>query len=238
MTDYALVTGGSRNIGAAISRRLKEDGYSVLILDHVPPEEPALGEYFQVDLSNIEATAKALAEATNGRAVTRLVNNVGIVKPALLEDTRLEDFDTVMALNVRCAIQCAQALVPGMRESRFGRIVSVSSRTALGKTLRTSYSASKAALHGLTKTWALELAKDGITANAVAPGTIETTAFYQNNPPDSPRTKAIIEAIPAGRIGTPEDISHAISFFLDERSSFINGQVLYVCGGLTVGLAT
>lgn len=237
MTDYVLVTGGSRNIGAAISRRLRDDGYRVVIFDRVPPEDD-LGEYREVDLADPTATAAALAEVIAKRPITRLVNNVGIVKPAWLEDTRLADFDAVMALNVRCAMQCAQALVPVMRQQHFGRIVSISSRTALGKTLRTAYSASKAALHGMSKTWTLELAKDGITANVVAPGTIETSAFYANNPPDDPRTQAIIDAIPAGRIGQPADIAHAVSFFLDVRSSFINGQVLYVCGGLTVGLAS
>jgi 3-oxoacyl-[acyl-carrier protein] reductase len=172
------------------------------------------------------------------RPVTRIVNCVGVVKPATLEKTTVADFDTVMALNVRCAVQCVQALVPGMRAARFGRIVRISSRAALGKELRTACSASKAALHGVTKTWALELAADGITANAVAPGTIETTAFFENNPRDDPRTQAIIDSIPAKRIGPPVDVAHAVSFFLDERSSFVNGQVLYVCGGLTVGKAT
>ncbi|MBV9219971.1 MAG: SDR family oxidoreductase, partial [Methylobacteriaceae bacterium] len=115
-------------------------------------------------------------------------------------------------------------------------IVSISSRAVLGKELRTSYSASKAAIHGLTRTWALELARDGITVNAVAPGTIDTSLFHEANPPDDPRTQAIFKAIPVGRIGTPTDVAHAVSFFLDERSSFITGQALFVCGGLTVGL--
>jgi len=154
-----------------------------------------------------------------------------------LEDVRLEDFDAVMHLNVRCAIQCTQALAPAMRREKFGRIASISSRTALGKTLRTNYAASKAALHGLSRTWALELAADGITVNCVAPGTIETSAFYSNNPPEDPRTRAIIDAIPAGRIGTPADVANGIAFFMDARCSFVTGQVLYVCGGLTIGLS-
>ena len=237
MKNYVLVTGGSLNIGAAISERLREDGYQVLILDRQPPADRDVGEFFECDLADESSTAAALQAVTSRYPVTRLVNNVGVVKPALLEDTQLEDFRTVMNLNVRCAIQCTQALLPTMREQRFGRIASISSRTALGKTLRTSYSASKAALHGMSRTWALELAGDGITVNCVAPGTIETTAFFSNNPPDDPRTQAIINGIPAGRIGTPVDVANAISFFLDERSSFVTGQVMYVCGGLTIGLA-
>lgn len=237
MDEHVLITGGSRNIGAAIARRARDDGYHPVILDVLPPEDPELGIYHEVDLADTVATAEVLKSVTARYPITRLVNNVGVVKPALLEDAKLEDFDRVMALNVRCAIQCAQALVPKMREQGFGRIVSISSRVALGKTLRTHYSASKGALHSMSRTWALELAADGITVNCVAPGTIETTAFYQNNPPDNPRTRAIIDNIPAKRIGQPEDIAQAVSFFLDRRSSFINGQVLYVCGGLTVGLS-
>lgn len=233
---YVLVTGGARNIGRAIVERLHADGYSPIILDLVNPEAD-VGEFHRVDLSRPDDIARTLKTVLERRPVTRLVNCVGIVKPALLKDVTIADFDAVIALNLRCAVQCVQALVPGMREKHFGRIVSISSRTALGKELRTSYSASKAALQGVTKTWALELAADGITANAVAPGTIETTAFYQNNPRDDPRTQAIIDAIPAGRIGTPADVAHAVSFFLEDRSSFVNGQILYVCGGLTVGRA-
>lgn len=237
MKQHILITGGSLNIGWAIARRARLDGYHPIILDQTPPEDRDIGEYHEVDLSDADATRAVLAEILRKRAITRLVNNVGVVKPASLEELSLDDFDTVMALNVRNAAQCAQALMPGMRDAGFGRIVNIASRTALGKELRTFYGGSKAALISMAKTWALELAGFGITANAVAPGTIETTAFYRNNPPDAPKTRAIIDAIPAGRIGTPDDIANAVSFFLDERSGFVTGQALYVCGGLTVGRA-
>ena len=237
IVDRVLVTGGARNIGAAIVRRMAEDGYKPVVLDIVEPEQSDC-EYYKVDLRDVGATEEALARVVQNSPITRLVNCVGIVKPALIENVRMDDFELVMRLNVGCAIQCVQALLPGMRAAKMGRIVNISSRTALGKELRTSYSASKAALHGLVKTWALETAGDGVTANAVAPGTVETTAFYQNNPRDDARTKAIIDAIPARRIGTPDDIANAVSFFLDARSGFVNGQVLYVCGALTVGRAS
>jgi NAD(P)-dependent dehydrogenase (short-subunit alcohol dehydrogenase family) len=142
-----------------------------------------------------------------------------------------------MALNARAALQCLQAVLPAMRAQRFGRVVSISSRVTLGKLKRTAYAASKGAINAMTRTWALELAADGITVNAVSPGTIATSAFFANNPPGDPQTQAIFAAIPAGRAGTPEDVAHAVSFFLDRRSSFVTGQVLQVCGGLTVGLA-
>lgn len=238
MSSHVLVTGGSRNIGAAICKRLVQDGYKVLNFDKVMPDSSSTAEFFEVDLSDERATANALAHVGNRYVLTRLVNSVGVVKPAFLEDTKIDDFRAVMDLNVRTAIQCTQALLPQMRRHKFGRIVSISSRAALGKPLRTSYAASKAALHGLTRTWALEMAGDGITVNCVAPGTIETPTFYMNNPPEDPRTKAIIAAIPAGRIGLPDDVANATAFFMDPRSSFVNGQVLYVCGGLTVGLSS
>ena len=142
-----------------------------------------------------------------------------------------------MSLNLRSALQCVQALLPGMKRARFGRIVNVSSRAALGKQHRTAYAATKAGLQGMAKVWALELGPHGITANAIGPGPIRTALFDTANPPDTPRTRAIVEAIPVRRMGEPEDVAQAVSFLLDRRSGFVTGQVIYVCGGMTVGSA-
>jgi NAD(P)-dependent dehydrogenase (short-subunit alcohol dehydrogenase family) len=130
----------------------------------------------------------------------------------------------------------AQGLQPLMQAARFGRIINISSRAALGKELRTVYSATKAGLLGMTRTWALELAPYGVTVNAIGPGPIATELFVSGNPPDSPKTKKILESIPVKRMGEPEDIAHAVASLLDDRAGFITGQVLYVCGGMTVGL--
>jgi len=230
-----LVTGGGRNIGRAVVERVNADDMKAVLFDLVEPDWPFDGRFIKVDLSDRGATQAALDQALDGDPITSIVNNVGIVRPASLEETRLEDFDVVMSVNVSCAIQCTKALLPAMRAAKFGRIVNVSSRSARGKALRTNYAASKAAMHGLALTWALELGPFGITANAVGPGSIETSLFHQNNPADSPRTKAIIDAIPAGRLGTTHEVAQAVAFFLDKRSSFISGQVVYVCGGLTAG---
>lgn len=228
--ERVLITGAAAGIGAACAARCEADGYDVVVIDRV-------GDGLIADLSDPKATASALERALADGPITRLVNNVGIVVPANAEEQSLEELERAWALNVRCSLQCMQALLPGMKAAGFGRIVNMSSRAALGKELRTAYSATKAALLGMTRVWALELGAHGITANAIGPGPIRTELFDRANPPDSPRTKAIIERVPVKRVGTPDDIAQTVSFFLDARSGFVTGQVLYVCGGMTVGVA-
>jgi NAD(P)-dependent dehydrogenase (short-subunit alcohol dehydrogenase family) len=237
MSDYAVVTGGARNIGAAIANRLTQDGFRVVVIDREKPKHDHLQEFIRVDLADAQAITRALHDFCKARSPTRLVNNAGIVMPATLEETDPQSVDQVMAVNVKAAIICAQTLLPSMRQAGIGRIVNISSRAALGKELRTVYAASKSALHGLTKTWALELGKDGITVNSVAPGPIRTSLFDEVNPPGSPRTEAIINAVPVGTLGSPADVADATSFFISDRAKFVTGQVLYVCGGMTVGSA-
>jgi len=225
-----LITGGAAGIGAAIAARAKADGLTPIIIDRT-------GDGIIADLSNPDATAAALKRALADGPITRLVNNVGIVSPAAAEGQSLAAFDLTVSLNLRCAMQCMQALLPGMREAGFGRIVNMASRAALGKEHRTAYAATKAGIIGMTRVWALEFASQGITVNAIGPGPIATDLFNRANPPGEPRTQAIINAVPVRRLGTPEDIAHAAAYLLDARSSFITGQVLYICGGMTVGVA-
>lgn len=225
-----LITGGASGIGAATAERCRQDGYEPVVIDRI-------GDGIRADLSDPEATAHALEKALEGGPITRLVNNVGIVCPASAEDQSLADLELAWSLNLRCSMQCMQALLPGMKAAGFGRIVNMSSRAALGKELRSAYAATKAGLIGMTRVWSLELGRFGVTANAIGPGPIRTELFDRANPPDSPRTKAIIDAVPVKRVGTPEDVAQAVSYFLDERSGFVTGQILYVCGGMTVGVA-
>ncbi len=225
-----LITGGASGIGAAIAERCRAEGYEPVVIDRV-------GDGIRADLSDAADTERALREALAGGPITRLVNNVGVVVPADAESQTLAEFDLAIALNLRCAFQCMQALLPGMKQAGFGRIVNMSSRAALGKELRTAYSATKAGLIGMTRVWALELGRHGITANAIGPGPIRTELFDRANPPDAPRTRAIIESVPVKRVGTADDVAHTASYLLDERSGFVTGQVIYVCGGMTVGVA-
>jgi len=234
-----LVTGGSRGIGRAVTERLLADGYQVVNFDIAAPAAPLPGEtYVAVDLSDAATTRAAVADLASRHTVLRLVNNAGIVRPALLEDATPEDLAAVMAVNVQAPLLLMQGLLPAMRVAHFGRVVNIASRAALGKVQRSSYAASKAGLLGLTRTWALEVAADGVTVNAIGPGPIATELFEQVNPPGAPESDAIRASIPVRRMGTPADVAHAVASLLDARAGFITGQVLYVCGGMTVGLGS
>lgn len=236
MTPCAVVTGGARNIGQAIGLRLQQDGFRVIALDIEEPEAESLrADARKVDLSDRAAAEAAFAEIAATLPVTVLVNNVGIVRPALFDAVDIDDFDRVLHLNLRTSLIAAKALVPVMRAQGGGRIVMNTSRVTLGKEARTLYSASKGAAQSMARTWALEFGPDGITVNCVAPGPIGTSVFWKNNPPDAPATRAIVDSIPVGRMGTVEDVANAVSFFCDPRSSFVTGQTLFVCGGVTVG---
>ena len=236
--NKVLLTGGSGGIGRATAKRLTADGYHIINADRVAPKDPEPGEIFvQVDLMNESDVRQALAPLADAADILRVVNNAGIIGPALLEDTTVEDFESVVALNLRAPLLLAQLFTPGMREAKFGRIVNIASRAALGKELRTAYSATKAGLLGMTRTWAHEQGAYGITVNAIGPGPIATELFLSGNPPDSPKTRQIIETIPVKRMGEPADIAHAVASLVDDRAGFITGQVLYVCGGMTGGLS-
>jgi 3-oxoacyl-[acyl-carrier protein] reductase len=232
----AVVTGGSAGIGRAICEDLLARGHEVVSLARRRCDiEHAKLHSIEVDLSDRAATAEAARELVRRFEVTTLVHNAGVIRPALLPEVQLDDLDALVELHLGCAIQLVQAALPAMRARRFGRVVLLSSRAALGAQTRTSYSATKAGMLGMARTWALELAADGITVNVVAPGPIHTDMFYDVIPAGSERERALAASIPVRRVGEPGDVARAVGFFADPDSGFITGQVLYVCGGASLG---
>ncbi|MGW4634811.1 SDR family oxidoreductase [Nocardia sp. NPDC004415] len=242
----AVVTGAARGIGAAVALRLAADGYAVAVLDldeaacadTVAAIEAAGGSALAVgaDVSDEAAVAAAVERiATELGAPVALVNNAGVLRDNLLFKMSVADWDTVMNVHLRGAFLMTRAVQKYMVEAGFGRIVNLSSTSALGNRGQANYSAAKAGMQGFTKTLAFELGKFGVTANAIAPGFIETEMTAAT----AARVGADFEAfkaaaatqIPVARVGKPEDIAHAASFFASEGAGFVSGQVLYVAGG-------
>lgn len=232
----AAVTGGSAGIGKAICADLLAQGYEVVSLARRRCEidHPKLHS-IEVDLMDRAATAEAARELVQRFEVRTVVHNAGVIRPALLADAKLDDLDALVELHLGCAIQLVQAALPAMRAERFGRVVLLSSRAAVGLATRTNYSATKAGMLGMARTWALELAADGITVNVVAPGPIRTDMFYNVVEAGSEKERTLAASVPVQRLGESSDVARAVRFFVDPASSFVTGQVLYVCGGTSVG---
>ena len=233
----ALVTGGSTGIGAAICQHLIDEGYEVLSLARrtQPSSTPRL-RGVAVDLSDAAATRQVAQELAAAHPITTIVHNAGAIREKPLDEVTDADLSALTQLHVGTAIALVQANLATMRARRFGRIVLVSTRAVLGLAQRTVYSATKAGLIGLARTWALELAPAGITVNVVAPGPIaDTEMFHELVPRDSDRLARIERAVPVGRLGMPDDVARAVAFFAAPQSGFITGQTLFVCGGTSVG---
>lgn len=236
----AVVTGGSTGIGKAICEELLGAGWEVISMARrpCPVSHPRLHNVL-VDLADPAATVQAAQEVVAQHPVTGIVHNAGVIRAALLPEVALADLDFLVKLHLGCAIQLVQAALPRMREQHFGRVVLIASRAALGLPTRTSYSATKAGMIGMARTWALELAADGITSNVVAPGPIHHTEMFEAViEPGSEREQKLAQNIPVKRLGEPGDVARAVGFFANPLNGFVNGQVLYVCGGASVGTLT
>lgn len=244
MARTAIVTGGGRGIGAAIATRLAADGLRVAVLDMGPTEDTvsaitaAGGEAIglNADVSDEDSVTAAVAEVADRLGPpTVLINNAGILRDNLLFKMTYEEFEKVLSVHLGGAFLMAKAVQEHMVAEKFGRIVSMSSTSALGNRGQTNYSAAKAGIQGMTKTWAIELGKFGVTANAIAPGFIVTdmtAATAERVGMDFEAfQQAAAQQIPVQRVGRPEDIAAMAAFFASEDAGFVSGQVVYVAGG-------
>ncbi len=231
-----VVTGGNRGIGADISRRFLAAGAHVVNISRQAPayQHRNLVSY-PGDLADRQQTAELAGEIAAAHRVTHFIHNAGVIRPALLEDVQLDDLDYLTELHLGSAITLAQAFIPQMRQRQFGRIVLISSRGVLGLSTRTNYAATKAGQIGMVRTWALELAKDHITVNCVAPGPIITEMFHELVPEDSEQQQKIAGSVPVKRLGTAADIGRVVTFLCEDESDFITGQTWYICGGASLG---
>jgi len=242
----AIVSGAARGIGGAIALRLAEDGHDIAVLDL---DAGACGDTVRAveavgrraiaiaaDVADEGAVERAVAAVAEGLGPpTIAVNNAGILRDRTIGKMTLEDWDLVINVNLRGAFLVSRAVQGHMRAAGWGRIVNLSSTAALGNLGEANYSAAKAGIQGLTKTLAIELGRYGITANAVAPGFVETAMTAEVAAKvgvsfEDMKQQAVASTV-VGRVGQPEDIAHAVSFFADARSGYVTGQILYVAGG-------
>jgi 3-oxoacyl-[acyl-carrier protein] reductase len=233
-----LITGASKGIGRALADRLAQAGHRVVGIARHADDSTFPGESVALDLADRDATQTVLADLTRRFAFDGVVNNVGLVRGQRLGEVTLDALDDVLQVNLVPALLATQALLAGMCERHWGRIVNISSLTVLGVVERTSYAAAKAALISFTRSWALELATSGITVNAVAPGPTETELFRAGSPPGSEGERRYLAGVPMGRFGKPDEIAAAIGFLLSEDAGFITGQTLFVDGGGSIGKAS
>jgi 3-oxoacyl-[acyl-carrier protein] reductase len=242
----AVVTGAARGIGAAIAQRLAADGLAVAVADldreACSATVEAIGSAggkaaaFAIDVAQEGSVQEGVAQiaATLGPP-TVLVNNAGTLRERTLTRTSLDEWDLMLNVNLRGAFLMSRQVVPYQRAAGQGRIVNLSSTGALGAPGLAAYSSAKAGLQGFTRTLAMELGRYGVTVNAVAPGFVVsamTSAVAERTGVDFEQMQQqILKDIPLGRVGQPQDIAQAVAFFVDARSSYISGQVLYVAGG-------
>lgn len=239
MSDAPTVwlTGASSGIGANLCARLLDSGATVVSFARRPPSTThARLHAVEVDLSDAKATRDAFAGAANAWPTTRVIHNAGAIREKPLDEVQDADLETLSQLHLGTAIAMVQAVLPQMRAAGHGRVVLMTTRAIVGLEKRTVYSATKAGMVGMGRTWALELAPFGVTVNMVAPGPIDDTEMFNDVvPKGTEQIERVAGRVPVGRLGRPSDVSRAVEFFLSDEADFVTGQLLFVCGGTSVG---
>ena len=233
MQKTILITGATKGIGFATAMRLAKEGHTVIGIARNHADFP--GILYLCDLLDIEATEQVFQKIHQKHQIDCIINNVGFVLKTNYHEMSFEDYDCAMHLNLRPAIQGLKIFSEGMIARKFGRIVNISSRVVLGVADASGYAAAKAALIALTRCWAIELVKTGITVNAVAPGATNTEGFRKFVSIGSEAEHVTLAGIPMGRLAKPEEIAAAVCFFLSDDASIITGQTLFVDGGASIG---
>jgi NAD(P)-dependent dehydrogenase (short-subunit alcohol dehydrogenase family) len=231
---WFLVTGASKGIGRAISERFAAEGHAVVGIARTPdPTFP--GELVSIDLADRDRAGNAIAELAQEYRFDGLINNFGTVRMHRVGDIKLSELDDILETNIYPVVQATQAVLPGMKDRGFGRIINISSLTVIGIAGRSAYAAAKSAVNSLTRTWAIELAEAGVTVNAVAPGPIETALFRKNTPTGSDAEKRFLGLIPMRRLGQPDEVAAAVSYLASDAAGYVTGQTLFVDVGGSIG---